>query len=249
MPSRGHLLDFSWTSVGLVKKAMRSYSLETGVGMMTSRGHLLDSRTNSALRAAGRPEQRSKPGSAPDLFSMKGEGSQAWPQHAHAWGLEVSRALTIHVTTKADSARLQKPWSDNFNPRSIGQNLQTLIWDVNPDSIVLETLDDEENFSLCILLDQLLTNGWQGDWLTIDQNLHGARGWNHLDLSDARPDLDNLLLGLNSPGGNSNWNVLGSVQKEDMLTVIDWVSDSHVVKGADVRWLNTAPVILCYSIV
>jgi len=106
--------------------------------------------------------------------------------------------------------------------------------------MVLETLDDEENFALWALLDQLLTNSWQGDWLTIDQNLHGARAWNHLDLSDAGPDLDNLLLGLNSPGGHSNWNVPGSVQKEYMLAVIDGVLNSHVVEGADVRWLNTA---------
>merc|ERR1712029_395580 len=57
--------------VGLTKREMRSYSSETGVGMIISRGHLVDSRMSSSLRAAGSPEQRTKPGLAPDLFSMK----------------------------------------------------------------------------------------------------------------------------------------------------------------------------------
>jgi len=50
------------------------------------------------------------------LVQHEGEGSQTWPQNAHARGLEVSRALTIHVTTKTDCARLEEPWSNNFNP-------------------------------------------------------------------------------------------------------------------------------------
>merc|ERR550517_1556504 len=57
--------------VGMFKTEMCSYSLVTGVGIMTSRGHLVDSRTNSSLRVAGRPEQGSKPALAPDLFNMK----------------------------------------------------------------------------------------------------------------------------------------------------------------------------------
>merc|ERR1719193_1294960 len=38
---------------------------------MTSREHLVTSRTNSGLRADGMPAQRSKPGADPDLFRMK----------------------------------------------------------------------------------------------------------------------------------------------------------------------------------
>merc|ERR1719259_1097280 len=56
---------------GLLKKEMRSYSLETGVGMMVSREHLVVSRSNSSLVAVGSPEQRSKPEVEPDLLSMK----------------------------------------------------------------------------------------------------------------------------------------------------------------------------------
>merc|ERR1719474_1171369 len=57
--------------VGLVKTEMASYSLEIGVGMMTSRGHSVDNFTNSGLRAAGIPAQRSRPGADPDLLTMK----------------------------------------------------------------------------------------------------------------------------------------------------------------------------------
>merc|ERR1719423_208804 len=59
--------------VGLFKTEMRSYSLETGVGMMVSREHLVDSRWNSCFRPDGRPERPehlSKPDSEPDLLSM-----------------------------------------------------------------------------------------------------------------------------------------------------------------------------------
>merc|ERR1719392_662101 len=38
---------------------------------MASRGHLVVSRTNSSLRVAGMPEQRSNPALAPDLFNIK----------------------------------------------------------------------------------------------------------------------------------------------------------------------------------
>jgi len=181
-----------------------------------------------------------KAGFGSRLVQHEREGSQAWPQDAHAWGLQVSGALAIHVTTKADSAGLQELWGNNLNHRSIGQNLQALLWNVDKDNIVLEVLDNEQNLALRGLLDELLTNSWEGNWLTINQDLHGASNRNNLDLSDTSQDLDNLLLGLNSPGGNGDWDVLGSIQKKDMLTVIDWVLNSHVVKGADISWLNTA---------
>jgi len=141
------------------------------------------------------------------LVQHEGEGSQAWPQDTHAWGLKVSRAFTVHVATKTDSAGLQEQWGNNLNPRSIGQNLQALLRDMDKDDIVLKALDDDKNLAFWALLDKLLTNSWEGDWLTIDQDLHGASNWNNLDLSDTRQDLDNLLLGLDSPGGYSNWNV------------------------------------------
>jgi len=62
------------------------------------------------------------------LVQHEGEGSQTWPQDAHAWGLQVSRALAVHVTAKADSAGLQELWGNNLNDRSIGQDLQHLLW-------------------------------------------------------------------------------------------------------------------------
>merc|ERR1711862_221122 len=40
------------------------------------------------------------------------------PQDAHAWGLQVSRALAVHVTAEADSAGLQELWGNNLDDRS-----------------------------------------------------------------------------------------------------------------------------------
>jgi len=128
------------------------------------------------------------------LVQHEGEGSQAGPQDAHAWSLKVSRALTIHVAAKTNSAGLQEQWGNNLNPRSIGQNLQALLRDMDKDNIVLKALDDENNLAFWALLDKLLTNRWKGDWLTIDQDLHGASSWKHLNLSNTRQDFDNLLL-------------------------------------------------------
>ena len=74
--------------------------------------------------------------------------------------------------------------------------------------IVLEVLEDDKDLAiLWALLDELLTNGWEAQWLAVDHNLHGVSAWDQQDFSDARQDLDNLLLGLNSPGGDSNWDV------------------------------------------
>merc|ERR1711973_1043270 len=83
--------------------------------------------------------------------------------------------------------------------------------------------------SLRVLLDELLSNNWV-QLLTAHYNLHWQRqsvGWDHLDFSNAREDLDHLLLALNSLGGDGNWDVPGAVHKKDMLTVVDLVVNSN----------------------
>jgi len=179
--------------------------------------------TSATLKARGRSR----------LVDNEGKSSQVWWHDTHAWGLKVSRLLTIHITAKANSARLQELWGNNLNQDAVRQDLQALLWDVDRDDIVLEVLDDDKDLALWALLDELLTNSWEAQLLSIDHNLHGTSAWDQQNFSDAGQDLDNLLLSLNSPGGDSNWDVLGSVQKKDVLTVIDLVTDSHIVKGAN----------------
>jgi len=102
-------------------------------------------------------------------------------------------------------------------------------------------MDNEDDFALWVLLDELLTNSRECQLLSIQHDLHEfTSGWDHLNRIDARQDLDNLLLGLNSLGGDCNWNVPGSVQEKYMLTVIDLVWNSHVIEGADKGGLNAA---------
>merc|ERR1719228_1361900 len=100
---------------GLVKREMRSYSLETGVGMMTSRGHLVDSRTNSSLRAAGSPEQRTKPGSAPDLFSMK--------ERAARRGLKTHMPGVLRSAERSPFMSPQRPTVRDFKRSGAGRIL------------------------------------------------------------------------------------------------------------------------------
>jgi len=191
----------------------------------------------------GRWESRAtlESGGGSRLVEHEGEGSQAWPHDTHSWGLEVSRELTVHVTAKTNRARLQKLWGNNLNPGAIRHNLQALFWDNDGDNVVLKALNDGNGLALMVLLDELLANGWEPQLLTVDHNLQGARGsWDNLGLSDARQNLDNLLLRTDSPGGDSHWDVLGAVQKEDMLTVVDLVLNSLVVESGDKGWLNTA---------
>merc|ERR1711973_880317 len=69
------------------------------------------------------------------LVEHVGDGSQTWPHNTHTWGLQISRDLTIHVTAKTDSARLQELWGNNLNPGAIGQDLQALLWDMDRDNI------------------------------------------------------------------------------------------------------------------
>merc|ERR1712029_1216704 len=127
---------------------------------------------NSSLMAAGSPEQRTKPGSAPDLFSMK-ETPAKRGLKTHMPGVFRSAERSPFMShTKADSGGLQELWSNNLNHRSIRQNLQALLWNVDKDNIVLEVLDNEQNLALRGLLDELLTNSWEGNWLTINQDLH-----------------------------------------------------------------------------
>merc|ERR1711915_1127236 len=92
------------------------------------------------------------------LVEHVGDGSQTWPHNTHAWGLQVSSDLTVHVTAKTNSARLQELWGNNLNPRSIRQDLQALLWDIDRDNIVLEALNHGDDLAFNILLDELLTN-------------------------------------------------------------------------------------------
>jgi len=130
------------------------------------------------------------------LVQHEREGSQTWPKDAHAWGLQVSSALTVHVTAKANSTGLQELWGNNLNHRSVGQDHQALPWDVDLEDIVLVTQENQHGLAFRVLLDQTLTNSWEGKLLTIDHNLHGTSDWDHLNLSDTRQDLDNLVLSL-----------------------------------------------------
>merc|ERR1712029_598053 len=117
------------------------------------------------------------------LVEHVGDGSQTWPHNTHAWGLKISRDLTVHVTAKTNSARLQELWGNNLNPGAIGQDLQALLWDINRDNIVLETLNNGNDLALRVLLDKLLANSWV-DLFLVDQDLQGARGrWDDLGLS------------------------------------------------------------------
>ena len=179
-----------------------------------------------------------KAGSGARLVDEVGESSKVWPHNAHTWGLEVSRALTVHVTAKADSAGLQQLWGNNLNQDSVGQDSDALLWDVDGDNTILEHHDHGGDLALDGLLDNL-ANNWV-DLLTVDKNLEGRALWDNLGLSDAGEDLDHLLLARDSLGGDGNWNVLGAVHEENVLAVVDLVGEGHVVEGADNRWLNTA---------
>merc|ERR1719184_516959 len=97
------------------------------------------------------------------LVQHEGEGSQAWSQNTHTWGLEVSRALTVHITAKTNSAGLQEQWGNNLDHRPIGQYLQALLWDMDKDNIVFKALNNEKNLAFWALLDKLLTHSWEGD--------------------------------------------------------------------------------------
>merc|ERR1719249_483721 len=130
------------------------------------------------------------------LVQHEGEGSQTLPKNAHAWGLQVSSALAVHVTAKANSTGLQELWGNNLNHRSVGQDHQALPWDVDLEDIVLVTQEDQHGLAFRVLLDQTLTNSWEGKLLTIDHDLHRTSDWDHLNLSDARQNLDNLVLSL-----------------------------------------------------
>merc|ERR1711973_481061 len=39
------------------------------------------------------------------LVEHVGDGSQTWPHNTHAWGLQISSDLTVHVTAQTNSAR------------------------------------------------------------------------------------------------------------------------------------------------
>jgi len=170
-----------------------------------------------------------------------GVGSQGWPHDTHAWGLQVSRALTVHVTAKTDSARLQELWGNNLNPESIRHDLQALLWDKDRHNIVLKTLNDSDGLALSVLLDELLTSSWP-QHLLVDNNLKGARvSWGDRGLSDARQNLDShLSCSCAGAGGDSHWNVLGAIHKKNVLTVVNLVFNSLVVESGQESWLNTA---------
>jgi len=92
------------------------------------------------------------------LVQNEGNSSQVWPHDTHLWGLKVSRLFTIHITAKADSARLQELWSNNLNHDTIRQDLQALLWDIDRDDTVLEVLQNNNDLAFWALLNKLLTN-------------------------------------------------------------------------------------------
>merc|ERR1719495_891102 len=77
----------------------------------------------------------------------------------------------------ANSAGLEERWGNNLNHRSIGQNLQHLLRDVDQDNILI-AMDNEDDFALWVLLDELLTNSRECQLLSIQHDLHAVtRGW------------------------------------------------------------------------
>jgi len=109
-------------------------------------------------------------------------------------------------------------WDNGLAGANLRLVLELLLkwsWDAR-DDVVLEELDNSQDPSLRVLLDELLSNNWV-QLLTAHHNLHWQGqgvGWDHLDFSDAREDLDHLLLALNSLGGDGNWDVPGAVHKK-----------------------------------
>merc|ERR1711951_322002 len=95
--------------VGMFRMEMCSNSVVTGVGMRSIRGHLVDSWTNSSLRAAGRPEQRSKPASVPDLFNMK--------ERAARCGLKTHLAGVLRSAERSPFMSPQRPTARDFKSR------------------------------------------------------------------------------------------------------------------------------------
>merc|ERR1711872_762955 len=86
-------------------------------------------------------------------------------------GGQVSSELAVHVSAKTQSRVLQDLWGNNLNHRAIRDDLQALLWDVNRDDVVLEELDNSQDPSLRVLLDELLSNNWV-QLLTAHHNLH-----------------------------------------------------------------------------
>merc|ERR1719204_1756830 len=140
------------------------------------------------------------------LVDQVGDSSKVWPHDALAWGLQVSRALTVHVTAKTDSAGLKQLWGNNLNHDAVGQDSDALLWDVGGDNTILEHHNHGCNLALDGLLDNL-ANDWV-DLLTVDNNLEGRALWDNLGLSDTRKDLNHLLLARDSLGGDGNWDML-----------------------------------------
>jgi len=172
------------------------------------------------------------------LVDQVGDSGKVWPHDALAWGLQVSRALTVHVTAKTNSAGLKQLWGNNLNHDSVGQDSDALLWDVDGDNTILEHHDHGGNLALDGLLDNL-ANNWV-DLLTVDKNLEGRALWDNLGLSDTGKDLNDLLLTRDSLGGDGNWDMLGAVHEENVFAIVDLVGEGHVVEGTDNRWLNTA---------
>merc|ERR1719378_730355 len=177
-------------------------------------------------------------GGGATLVDQVGDSSKVWPHDALAWGLQVSRALIVHVTAKTNSAGLKQLWGNNLNHDSVGQDSDALLWDVDGDNTILEHHNHGSNLALDGLLDNL-ANNWVA-LLTVDKNLEGRALWDNLGLSDTGKDLNNLLLSRDSLGGDGNWDMLGAVHEENVFAIVDLVGEGHVVEGTDNRWLNTA---------
>merc|ERR1719334_1534354 len=149
-----------------------------------------------------------KAGSGARLVDEVGESSKVWPHNAHTWGLEVSRAFTVHVTAKADSTGLQQLWGNNLNQDSVGQDSDALLWDNLGLSDAGEDLDH-----LLLARDRL---GGDGNW-----NVLGA-----VHEENVLAVVDLVGEGHVVEGADNRWlNTAGS-----------WDMVASQLKGGDLNW-------------
>lgn len=174
------------------------------------------------------------------LVEDVGDSANLWGHDALPWRLQVSGVLTVHVSAKTDSAAPDESGSNNLDPLAVVDNGKRLLWEVKPVGVVVVPLHLNLNVGTLRRLN-LLVLSWS-QLLLVSVNLDGGRSslWGDLDL-ELTGDDPNLLLrsGLQRPGEDSNWEVLGAILKEEVLTVVDLVSVSLVVEGGDEPWLNS----------
>ena len=191
----------------------------------------LESRWNSRAAWEG--------GGGSFLVQKVRDSRKLWLHDAHAWGLQVSGGLTVVNTAKADRARLQDLWGGDLNPGTVSEDSQELGWDVDHVDVVGVALQLNNDPSAGSPLDDSLALS-ELDGFAVDLDNHGAGFWDDFDFGDSGQDLDNLLLLGDSPGQNSDWDLLRSVEQENVLAVIDLVLVGLVVESVDELWLDAA---------